>query len=88
MAQYSPSKLGGVVEWFMAPVLKTGRAQALVGSNPTPSAIAKVVANLRISFANFSNDTQEIRTRFNRWDALGARVHSEALEPEPRRSLG
>jgi hypothetical protein len=31
---------GGVVEWFMAPVLKTGRAQALVGSNPTPSAIS------------------------------------------------
>ena len=30
--------LGGVVEWLMAPVLKTGRAQALVGSNPTPSA--------------------------------------------------
>src|SRR5438874_13047155 len=29
---------GGVVEWLMAPVLKTGRAQALVGSNPTPSA--------------------------------------------------
>ena len=32
--------LGGVVEWLMAPVLKTGRAQALVGSNPTPSALA------------------------------------------------
>src|SRR5438045_2746501 len=30
--------LGGVVERLMAPVLKTGRAQALVGSNPTPSA--------------------------------------------------
>src|SRR5438477_7890289 len=30
--------VGGVVEWLMAPVLKTGRAQALVGSNPTPSA--------------------------------------------------
>ena len=29
---------GEVVEWLMAPVLKTGRAQALVGSNPTPSA--------------------------------------------------
>src|SRR3954451_17449188 len=29
---------GGLVEWLMAPVLKTGRAQALVGSNPTPSA--------------------------------------------------
>jgi hypothetical protein len=36
--------LGGVVEWLMAPVLKTGRAQALVGSNPTPSAArAKVI---------------------------------------------
>ena len=32
-------KAGGVVEWLMAPVLKTGRAKALVGSNPTPSAI-------------------------------------------------
>ena len=30
--------LGGVVEWLMAPVLKTGRAKVLVGSNPTPSA--------------------------------------------------
>src|SRR4051812_35923192 len=29
---------GGVVERLMAPVLKTGRAKALVGSNPTPSA--------------------------------------------------
>ena len=34
---------GGVVEWLMAPVLKTGRAQALVGSNPTPSAISLVI---------------------------------------------
>jgi hypothetical protein len=33
---------GGVVEWLMAPVLKTGRAQALVGSNPTPSAISSL----------------------------------------------
>jgi hypothetical protein len=33
-----PPGSGGVVEWLMAPVLKTGRAQALVGSNPTPSA--------------------------------------------------
>jgi hypothetical protein len=39
MAQFPrPPKRGGVVEWLMAPVLKTGRAQALVGSNPTPSA--------------------------------------------------
>jgi hypothetical protein len=36
---------GGVVEWLMAPVLKTGRAQALVGSNPTPSAVQFRIAN-------------------------------------------
>ena len=32
-------KIGGVVEWPKAPVLKTGVVQATVGSNPTPSAI-------------------------------------------------
>ena len=36
---------GGVVEWLMAPVLKTGRAQALVGSNPTPSALKQVISD-------------------------------------------
>jgi hypothetical protein len=35
----APIEQGGVVEWLMAPVLKTGRAKALVGSNPTPTAI-------------------------------------------------
>ena len=29
---------GGVVEWLMAPVLKTGVPKGTVGSNPTPSA--------------------------------------------------
>jgi hypothetical protein len=29
---------GGVVEWSIAPVLKTGEPQGSVGSNPTPSA--------------------------------------------------
>jgi len=29
---------GGVVEWSIAPVLKTGDLQGSVGSNPTPSA--------------------------------------------------
>ena len=38
---------GGVVEWLMAPVLKTGRAQALVGSNPTPSATAFSIFDFR-----------------------------------------
>ena len=33
---------GGVVEWLMAPVLKTGRPKGLVGSNPTPSASSNV----------------------------------------------
>ena len=42
----APIEQGGVVEWLMAPVLKTGRAQALVGSNPTPSAMLEVFANL------------------------------------------
>ena len=31
---------GGVVEWLMAPVLKTGEVQASVGSNPTPSVVS------------------------------------------------
>jgi hypothetical protein len=36
---------GGVVERFMAPVLKTGKAQAFVGSNPTPSASSTISSN-------------------------------------------
>jgi hypothetical protein len=35
IAQPTP---GGVVEWSIAPVLKTGEPQGSVGSNPTPSA--------------------------------------------------
>jgi hypothetical protein len=38
MSEYQHAQPGGVVERLMAPVLKTGRAKALVGSNPTPSA--------------------------------------------------
>jgi hypothetical protein len=32
-----PRAPGGVVEWLMAPVLKTGEPKGSVGSNPTPS---------------------------------------------------
>jgi hypothetical protein len=32
---------GGVVEWLMAPVLKTGDPKGSVGSNPTPSVFQK-----------------------------------------------
>ncbi len=78
---------GGVVEWFMAPVLKTGKAQAFVGSNPTPSAISAISSNpwltLRFAFAVWRFETQ-----FDRWGALRARVKSEALELEPKRSFG
>ena len=31
---------GGVVEWLMAPVLKTGEVKASAGSNPAPSVLA------------------------------------------------
>jgi hypothetical protein len=30
--------MGGMAEWFKAPVLKTGVGQPTVGSNPSPSA--------------------------------------------------
>src|SRR6266404_1115908 len=40
---------GGVVEWFMAPVLKTGRPKGLVGSNPTPSATTFSILDFRFS---------------------------------------
>ena len=58
---------GGVVERLMAPVLKTGRAKALVGSNPTPSAISE---NLRSLF--WLRICVRIR-RFER-SAIGGRV--------------
>ena len=35
----APFNLGGVVEWSIAPVLKTGEPKGSVGSNPTPSAL-------------------------------------------------
>ncbi len=35
----APTISGGVAEWSIAPVLKTGEPQGSVGSNPTPSAI-------------------------------------------------
>ena len=38
---------GGVAERFNAPVLKTGRPQALAGSNPAPSASVQGFLGLR-----------------------------------------
>ena len=60
------AEAGGVVERFMAPVLKTGRAQALVGSNPTPSALRKSIANLPSHlYALWPTTLPEIRTRLD-----------------------
>jgi hypothetical protein len=57
VAQFSRIvKLGGVVERLMAPVLKTGRAQALVGSNPTPSASSISDFGFRISELHSTRD--------------------------------
>ncbi len=76
---------GGVVEWLMAPVLKTGRPKGLVGSNPTPSAIYFVIKKAR-----FSNTSRLVHRRFERRSTGGARsakVRSEALKLEPERSV-
>jgi len=35
--QFARRPPGGVVEWLMAPVLKTGEVKASAGSNPAPS---------------------------------------------------
>ncbi len=40
---------GGVVEWLMAPVLKTGEVKASAGSNPAPSVFACVALRKRPS---------------------------------------
>ena len=39
MMWYPSKRFGGMAEWLKALVLKTSRAQALVGSNPTSSAM-------------------------------------------------
>jgi hypothetical protein len=41
---------GEVVEWSIAPVLKTGEPQGSVGSNPTLSAIFRFLRKLRMPF--------------------------------------
>ena len=42
----SATVVGEVVEWLMAPVLKTGEVKASVGSNPTLSVLSKSVPEL------------------------------------------
>jgi hypothetical protein len=53
MAQFPRRcRAGGVVERLMAPVLKTGRAKVLVGSNPTPSAIQFRISDFGLRIAD------------------------------------
>jgi hypothetical protein len=69
----------------MAPVLKTGRARALVGSNPTPSASSLTRTNFDRHSSNCFR-TAEMRTPFDWRGALRARVKIPPLRdlaPEP-----
>ncbi len=43
--------IGGVTEWFMEPVLKTGVGQLTEGSNPSPSASDIIIGS--------ANNTEE-----------------------------
>src|SRR5438552_12417983 len=85
---------GGVVEWFMAPVLKTGRPKGLVGSNPTPSAISFSIFDFRFSIArqskpSFEHDARgsasgRLHSRSGSWRTIG---RSRDQYPTPSASL-
>ena len=53
-----------MVEWFIAPVLKTGDPQGSVVSNPTPSAMLKF-NDLNISVALYRNVNRNISAVFH-----------------------
>src|SRR5712692_5206634 len=65
---------GGVVEWFMAPVLKTGRPKGLVGSNPTPSATTFSILDFRLSIARKPKRSFEHDAR----GSASGRLHSRS----------
>ena len=48
MVEFPP--LGGMAEWFKAPVLKTGVGQPTVGSNPSPSAKPSGAGGLPVEY--------------------------------------
>src|SRR3954468_17046740 len=65
---------GGVVEWLMAPVLKTGRAQALVGSNPTPSAIP--IFEFRFPIFDWPSTARYVHVNLRRGETQKEQVRS------------
>jgi hypothetical protein len=50
-----------MVEWFIAPVLKTGDPQGSVGSNPTPSAML-IFKDLRRNIVGHRNRNRNAST--------------------------
>ncbi len=81
---------GGVVEWFMAPVLKTGRPKGLVSSNLTPSATrgGRTVSCARHFFARSDNEDENAVRLAERSSARVKIPQLRDLTPKPKRSFG
>jgi hypothetical protein len=62
--KFRPLLSGGMVERFIAPVLKTGDPQGSVGSNPTPSATL-ILNDLRRSQLIYRNEDRNISPTFH-----------------------
>lgn len=61
-------KFGGVAEWSIAPVLKTGDPQGSVGSNPTSSAHI-TIGMVAVWFVP-STRPSEAEVRVREWNSL------------------
>jgi hypothetical protein len=70
---------GGVVERFMAPVLKTGRLKGLVGSNPTPSVL---IFDWRLAIGDFRQHDSPNQTRAKNSDHRGAHDVGQVMRAE------
>ena len=70
-----------MVERLMAPVLKTGRAQALVGSNPTPSASLRFGAQRKAKAATPGVKQSQAYILISSTDAPGTRLTSKYGHP-------
>ena len=78
-----------MAERLKAPVLKTGRAKALVGSNPTPSATQ--IFELRLAIFEWKTLQVPDSNSFDWWGELRARVTIPPQRdhpPEPKQSFG
>ncbi len=78
---------GWVTEWSIVHAWKACVPKGTEGSNPSPSA-SFIIYTLRVRNQVLCMRIMEIRTMFDRWDALRVGVKSEALKLEPTRSIG